>query len=98
MSGGNLTVEREILIDFRRVNDKDAAMLEWAIAARDRLKIVHIAHRIKGASLSIGATRLATISESIENAGRANDLTTVELEIGVFQTELKRLNTYLDAV
>ena len=54
-SGGDAAAERDILLDFRRVNDADAAMLKHAIAQSDGPQVTRATHRIKGASRTVGA-------------------------------------------
>ena len=98
ISGGNATTEREILIDFRRVNDEDAAMLKRAVSASDNPQVIRATHRIKGASKMIGALGLASVCEHIEHASRVNDWTSVKDSMPKFQHEWMRLNAYLDAM
>ncbi len=96
--GGDTTDEREILMDFRRVNDQDAASLKQAVAAREVARIVAASHRIKGACSMVGALGLAGVCAHIERESRANDLLAVATHMGAFDHEWVRLNTYLDAV
>ncbi|MGI8894473.1 MAG: ATP-binding protein [Casimicrobiaceae bacterium] len=78
ISGGDAATERDILLDFRRVNDADAAMLKHAIAKSDSPQVARATHRIKGASRTVGALGLASVCERIEHACRANDWKRVE--------------------
>jgi len=98
ISGGNAATEREILIDFRRVNDEDAAMLKRAVTISDNPQIIRATHRIKGASKIIGALGLAGVCDRIEHASRANDWASVRAGMTKFQKEWARLNAYLDAM
>lgn len=98
ISGGDAAVERDLLIDFRRVNDEDAAMLKQAVDASNLPQITRTTHRIKGASAIVGAVALASVCERIEQASRANEWTTVVANMQAFQQEWTRLNTYLDAI
>jgi signal transduction histidine kinase/DNA-binding response OmpR family regulator/CHASE3 domain sensor protein len=97
LTGGDVAAEREILRDFRRVNEGDAAMLQRAVDGSNIPEVITASHRIKGASKMIGATALAAVCEQIERASRADDLQAVRSNIGVFQEELQRLNHYCDA-
>jgi two-component system, NarL family, sensor histidine kinase EvgS len=97
LTGGDAAAEREIMMDFRRSNEDDAAVLRRAV---DRSKIPEVttaAHRIKGASKMVGAAALAAVCERIELASRADDLQTVRANMGAFQEELERLNHFCDA-
>ena len=98
ISGGDATIEREILDDFRRVNDADVALLKQAVADIDLPRVGQAAHRIKGASLMIGSLALAGMCERIEQASRSNDWKTVEASLGAFDEELMRLNAYFDSL
>jgi CheY-like chemotaxis protein/HPt (histidine-containing phosphotransfer) domain-containing protein len=98
ISGGDATAERDILLDFRRVNDQDAAMLEQAVAKGDTPQVTRATHRIKGASRMVGAMGLAGVCERIEHASRANDWPAVEASMGAFHEEWMRLNAYLDSL
>jgi signal transduction histidine kinase/CheY-like chemotaxis protein/HPt (histidine-containing phosphotransfer) domain-containing protein len=98
ISGGDVEFARSILADFRRVNDEDAGMLKLAVAAGDIAQIKRTIHRIKGASRLVGALALAGVCESIEDAVRGNDLTMIEIGMGLFDLEWVRLNAHLDAL
>ncbi len=93
---GDAAAERDILTDFRRANDADAAMFKLAFDARDAPRIAHASHRIRGASSTIGAIALAGVCERLERAGRAEDWQAIETDIGAFQRERERLNSYFE--
>jgi CheY-like chemotaxis protein/HPt (histidine-containing phosphotransfer) domain-containing protein len=94
--GNDAAAEREVLADFRRVNDQDAALLKLAVDGCDAAKIAHASHRIKGASTTVGATALAAVCERLERAGAASDWKMIEANMGAFQHELQRLNSHCD--
>jgi signal transduction histidine kinase/CheY-like chemotaxis protein len=96
LTGGDVAAEREILMDFRRVNAEDAAMLKRAVAGSNILEITTASHRIKGASKMIGAMGLAAVCERLERASRAEDWLTVRASMGAFEHELERLNHYCE--
>ncbi len=98
ISGGNVGVDREILADFRRVNDDDALSLTLAVERADLPQVITASHRIKGASRMIGASGLASVCETLETASRANDWTTVQANMGSFHRELARLNTCCEEI
>jgi len=98
ISGGDATVERDILLDFRRVNDEDAIMLEQAVGISDTRQVAHLSHRIKGASKMVGAIDLASACKRIEHASRNNDWTTVVVSMKAFNLECIRLNAYFDVL
>jgi len=98
ISGSDADAERDILLDFRRVNDSDATMLRHAVSSGDSPLVTRVSHRIKGASKMVGATGLATVCEVIEAASRAADWAAVERQMESFQLEMQELNEYLDAL
>jgi HPt (histidine-containing phosphotransfer) domain-containing protein len=98
ISGGDEAAERDILRDFRRANDEDAATLKQGVAKSDLPQVTRATHRIKGASRTIGAMELASVCERIEDASRSNDWKTVEANMGAFHQEWMRLNAYFDSL
>jgi len=97
LTGNDPKVELEILSDFRRVNDDDAAMLEAAVGRCDTPVVMRASHRMKGASLMVGARSLAAACERLERAGRASDWTEIGANMAAFHHELERFNSYCDA-
>jgi signal transduction histidine kinase/CheY-like chemotaxis protein/HPt (histidine-containing phosphotransfer) domain-containing protein len=96
LTGGDIAAEREILMDFLRANEEDAAMLKRAVAGSNILEVTTASHRIKGASKMIGAVGLAAVCERLERASRADDWPTVRTIMGAFEHELERLNHYCE--
>ena len=98
ISGGDTATERDILRDFRRVNDEDAAMLRQAVATSDIPQVTRATHRILGASRMVGALALSRVCERIEHASRASDWTTIVANMPPFHQEWIRLNAYCDSL
>jgi len=96
ISGGDAAAELEILTDFRRVNDDDAALLKLAVGRRDISQVTHTSDRIKGASMTVGAHALAAVCERMERAGGIGDWKAIDANLGAFQRELERLNSYCE--
>ncbi len=97
ISGGDAAAEREMLTDFRRVNDDDAAMLKLAVDKRDIPQVTIALDRIMGASRTVGAMPLAAACGRLERASAAGDWKSVKAYMGAFQRELERLNSYCEA-
>lgn len=95
--GGDTAVEREVLSEFRRVNDDDAAMLKFAVDSREMPQVIIASERIKGASRTVGAIALAAVCERLERAGGVGDWKAIETDMGAFKRELERLNSYCEA-
>jgi signal transduction histidine kinase/DNA-binding response OmpR family regulator len=96
-SHGDAAAERELLAKFWRYNMEDVRALRSAVAADDLAGAVRAAHRIKGASASIGAAGLAGVCEKIEHAGRTNNWWVVRSTLDVFDHELERVKTRIAA-
>jgi CheY-like chemotaxis protein/HPt (histidine-containing phosphotransfer) domain-containing protein len=98
LTGGDATIERDILLEFKHANDADADALATALAARDLPGIVRAAHRIKGASRMVGAQPLADVCAVIEDAGRHDDLPGVLAEEPRLRDALDQLSAHLDGL
>ena len=98
LSKGKVSVERELITMFRRLNDEDVAKLHLAVSAGDIPGAVHAAHRMSGASKMIGALRFAAVCERIEVAGRANDFDAVKAHMPALQQEVERVYVCLDSI
>jgi HPt (histidine-containing phosphotransfer) domain-containing protein len=61
------------------------------------LQVSDTAHRIKGASRTIGASALGEVSACIEAAARAGDWASVIGNLDAFRREVARLNAFLAA-
>jgi CheY-like chemotaxis protein len=94
VSGGDIAMEREILADFRRTNDDDASKLRRAVERFDTPTVTISTHRMQGASRMIGANGLAGVCALLESASRAGDWSAVTANMGTFDQELERVNTY----
>ena len=97
LCAGDALAEREMFSQFTEVNDEDARLLRQAVRQRDIDQVVHVSHRIKGASRTLGALELAAASERIESAARAGAWETVLDAMGEFGGALARLNGFLAA-
>jgi CheY-like chemotaxis protein/HPt (histidine-containing phosphotransfer) domain-containing protein len=97
ITGGDTHLEREVFGRFLAENVKDVADLQAAVEARDTLRVSDAAHRIKGASKTIGASALAEVCSRIEAAARSNDWALVIGDLDAFRREAARLNAYLAA-
>ncbi|MFZ3322475.1 MAG: MASE4 domain-containing protein [Usitatibacter sp.] len=95
ISGGDAAAERGVLLDFRRHNLEDRQLLVDALEKRDLDAVVRASHRIKGASNSIGAARLAAASERLEQAGRAKDWPAIAASVEDFRREFDLLDAYI---
>jgi HPt (histidine-containing phosphotransfer) domain-containing protein len=72
--------------------------LRAAVANGDAEALAAAAHRVKGASLSIGAARVASLASELEVAGKANDLGGCDALLATFASELDPTREALSAV
>jgi signal transduction histidine kinase/CheY-like chemotaxis protein/HPt (histidine-containing phosphotransfer) domain-containing protein len=98
ISGGDPSIEREVFARFLEVNLLDVAALSRALDGQDIDSVIQLAHRIKGASSTIGALALGEVSGRLETAARAKDWATVVACQDVFHREAARLNGYLKSL
>ena len=98
ISGGDPDFEREILGRFRQHNAEDANLLMNAVEKGDVEEVNAAAHRIKGASKTIGAIGLAAVSDRIERASRDNDWNSIKWSMDPFRTELQRVEAHIELV
>jgi len=96
LSGGDACVERELFAQFRRSCLDDATALRRALEARDGRETARLAHRIKGASRTIGAFQLACSCERAERAARASDWNLVAGCLGDLDDGLQRVMDHVD--
>ncbi|HEV7912351.1 MAG TPA: ATP-binding protein, partial [Albitalea sp.] len=66
--GADPALEQLILRDYRRSTDADAIALRRAVAAGDSGSVAQNAHRINGASKTVGAGELARVCDRVERA------------------------------
>ncbi len=95
ISGGDRSVEQQMLATFRRANDADIAALRQALTNRDAATVKRCAHRVKGAGRMVGARALTDICEEIEQAGRAGDWDAIAAQGEALDRELDRVYAYL---
>jgi PAS domain S-box-containing protein len=98
VSGGDAALERDVFMQFLRANQHDAAVLTRALKARDFAAITQAAHRIKGASRTVGAMQLGEACARLEAAARASDWHAVNASLEAFRREMTRLDAYLEAL
>jgi len=95
LTGGDRSVEREILLEYKLSNDAEIATLRGALARKDLPAIAGASERIKGASRMVGAHALAAVCERMEHAGRRGEWPSVAVEERSFLEEVARLDAHL---
>jgi CheY-like chemotaxis protein len=95
VTGGDPGMQREVFARYLAENSSDVADLHRAIETRDATQATHAAHRINGASKTIGAAALGEVVERIEGAARREDWASIVGSVEAFRREVARLNAYL---
>jgi signal transduction histidine kinase/DNA-binding response OmpR family regulator len=98
IAGDNANLQIETVRRFLAASDEDASALIQAIDSHELAAAVQAAHRIKGASATVGALSLAEVADRIEAAARDGDWERVLGEREAFHRELARLSAYLVAL
>jgi HPt (histidine-containing phosphotransfer) domain-containing protein len=92
----------EDLRDLVEVYFEDVASqldrLQAALVDGDAEALAAAAHRVKGASLSIGAARVAALASELETAGRSDDLSGCDALLRAFESELGPTRAALSAM
>jgi CheY-like chemotaxis protein len=95
---GSAAVQAEILAGFRRINAQDAALLREAVRHEDFTRISLLAHRIKGASMMLGAVHFAEACSLVSMAARAADRKAVDAAFAFLEREMAELDEHLDVL
>jgi CheY-like chemotaxis protein/HPt (histidine-containing phosphotransfer) domain-containing protein len=95
LAHGSAAAQAQILADFRRMNAQDAALLRQAVHQDDFTGISILAHRIKGASMMLGALQFAETCSLVSMAGRASDRKAVDAALVFLEREMAELDGYL---
>ena len=95
LAGGDTDLEKQVLAEFKAFNDADVGHLSAALQVRDAQQVVQFAHRIKGASRTLGANALAEVCGRLEAAAREGDWGKIDANERVLRLEAARLAAYL---
>ena len=94
IAGDDADLERELLSQFMNTNRNDMRLLERALQKKDIAHVIDLAHRIKGATRTIGAKPLADVCARMEAAARTGDWESVAANEASFHREAARLNAH----
>lgn len=98
LSQGDWAVELPLLQGYLQDKQADLTLLRQAWQQRDLPACVALAHRIKGASRTVGATRLAATAASLEQAARAGQGDSLPALLLTLEQELEDFSLYLQSV
>lgn len=86
---------REMLDEFMKDSADVIGKLGAAISQGDSPACERLAHRLKGASLNIGAEKLGGFALLVEQAGREKDLTGIDSVLEVLTHEFDDVRAFL---
>ncbi len=72
---GDPTMFHGFVDSFLRSAPRDLHAIKVAVGAQDPLAVADTAHRLKGSASNLGVSRVAALSDQLEEAGRSRDLT-----------------------
>ena len=94
--------DRDLLAEIAAIFLSDApammADVAAAVAAGDPAAVSRTAHQLKGSILAFGAAAAAAAALSLEQSGRAGDLTTARAEVELLGAEIDRLREGLESL
>jgi len=95
ITGGDASVQRQILVSVLRSQEQDAEVLRRSSAQGDFEQIVLSSHRMKGACLMIGAVHLAQALAELEAAARSRSVIELPTLLEAVEAELFELERQL---
>jgi two-component system, NarL family, sensor histidine kinase EvgS len=98
ITGGNADMQREVMLDFVRVNESDLRALHEHVIAQELDQVVLLAHRMNGAARTVGAQRFAECCHMLEEVARAADVLRVKEYAIALQQEADRLHSHIRGV
>jgi len=98
ISHGDASTQQRVLRELRRTNEIDAADLHEAWRDGDFPRLVHHAHRMRGACGMLGATLLASVCSAVQAAAERHQRDELDTLMGAFDSELQRLDRYLESL
>jgi HPt (histidine-containing phosphotransfer) domain-containing protein len=93
--------DRELLLELIGVGKVEIprylGILREAVAQADLQNIERSGHTLKGMLSNLAATRAAAAAGRLEELGRSGDTTTLRNSVAIFESEVARLMTELEA-
>jgi signal transduction histidine kinase/two-component SAPR family response regulator/HPt (histidine-containing phosphotransfer) domain-containing protein len=97
LTGGDLPSTRELLELFFKQTAEQLKQIEEAIRTSNFHNLGHVAHSCKGASATLGMTRLAPMLLVLEKQGKAGVLDNAEKILADAVAEFKNIQKFLSA-
>jgi CheY-like chemotaxis protein len=97
LTDGNADSVRELVDLFYKQTEKQLQQIEDAIRAGNAAEVGHVAHSCKGASATLGMTRLAAGLLQLEKLGKSGALNGAEQLCAAARGEFKNIRDFLSA-
>ncbi len=93
--------DKDLLVELAQVFQTELPArlqaLRRAVASGDAEQTEHVAHNLKGALASLGATRARDLTHELEQLGRASRLGTAPAVLATLEQELVRISEFVSA-
>ena len=96
MVGDKSAIHRRLLEKFQVTAQAQAERLHAAVAEGDAAAVSQIAHSLKSNARAIGALQLGDLCEKLEQAGKAGDLTALQVQQDVFDSAFERASKTIE--
>jgi HPt (histidine-containing phosphotransfer) domain-containing protein len=90
-TGGTILQYLDVLASFCLDAEQKVVEIAEAASSEDCTRYTILVHGLKGASLSVGATDLAALAQTLEEAGEAKDIATIKRKTEALISELSEL-------
>jgi len=94
--GADRGIIKSMIDEFLIATFDDMKAIGEALKTREPEMLRETAHRIKGATRTIGAKKMVEIAYAMEMAGKNGDWDIVENNISLFTEEIDRLTNFLE--
>lgn len=92
---GDVEFIESILHDYLKGTGQQLEQLHGALLAQDAEAVRRLAHSVKGASASVGATRVAQAAAALEELIRRDSMVHADEIVLLITSEFRRLEAYL---
>lgn len=92
---GDVEFIESILHDYLKGTGKQLEELHGALLAQDADAVRRLAHSVKGASASVGATRVMEAAAQLEEHVQAEGMSHTDVPVFTVTCEFRRLEAYL---
>jgi HPt (histidine-containing phosphotransfer) domain-containing protein len=95
VTGGDRDLEQRLFEYFVQVSGADATELGHAAALGQREQVARAAHRLRGASSTLGASDLAAACLHLEQSACDGDIDAIASSVAEIEEQLRRVVDYI---